>query len=105
MDEVPVTFDVPANRTVDVKVAKTVAVRMVAVRTVAVRTSGHEITHFTVAVACCADGRKLPPMIIFKRKIFPKEKIPSGVIVHVHEKGWMNEESMKIWFNSLVMKA
>ena len=56
MDEVPVTFDVPANRTVAVKVAKTVAVRMVAVRTVAVRTSGHEKTHFTVAVACLQMG-------------------------------------------------
>ena len=62
-------------------------------------------THFTVLLACCAAGTKLLPMIIFKRKIFPKQKIPSGVIVHVHEKGWMNEESMKIWFNSLVMKA
>ena len=61
MDEVPLTFGVPANRTVAVKVAKTVAVRMVAVRTVAVRTvavrtSGHEKTHFTVAVACLQMG-------------------------------------------------
>ncbi|KAF6099690.1 hypothetical protein HJG60_011456 [Phyllostomus discolor] len=56
--------------------------------------------HFTVLV-CCADGTKLPPMIIIKRKMFPKQKIASRVIVHVHEKGWMNEQGMKIWFNKV----
>lgn len=91
MDEVPLTFDVPSNRTVSVK----------GVNTMAVKTSGHEKTHFTVVLACCADGTKLPPMIILKRKTFLKEKIPSGVIVHMHEKGWMNEEGMKIWFNEV----
>lgn len=91
MDEVPLTFDVPSNRTVGIK----------GVKTVAVNTNGHEKIHFTVVLACCADGTKLPPMIIFKRKTFLKEKIPSGVIVHVHEKGWMNEEGMKIWFNKV----
>ena len=55
-------------------------------KTVAVKTTGHEKTHFTVVLVCCADGTKLPCMIIFKRKTFPKEKFPSGVIVHVHEK-------------------
>ena len=49
----------------------------------AVKTSGQEKKHFTV-LACRAGGTKLPPMIIFKRKTFLKEKIPSGVIVHVH---------------------
>lgn len=58
-------------------------------------------THFTVVLACCAAGTKPLPMIIFKRKTFPKQKIPSGVIVHVREKGWMNEKGMKIWFNKV----
>ena len=91
MDEVPLTSDVPADRTVGVKGATTVAVR----------TSGREKTHFTVVLACCAGGTKLLRMIIFKRKTFPKEKIPSGVIVQVHEKEWMSEEGMKIWFNKV----
>ena len=69
--------------------------------TVAVRTSGQEKTHLTVVLACCADGTKLPPVIIFTRKMFLKETIPSGVNVRVHEKGWMNEEGMKIWFNKV----
>ena len=91
IDEVPLTVDVLSNRTVDIKGAKTMAVK----------TSGHEKTHFTVVQACCADGTKLPPMIIFTRKTFLKEKVPSRVIVHVHEKGWMNEDSMKIWFDKV----
>ena len=65
-------------------------------KTVAVKTSGNKKTRFTVVLACCADGTKLPPMIIFTRKTFLKEKVPSRVIVHVHEKGWVNEEGMKI---------
>ena len=52
----------------------------------AVKTGGREKTHLTVVLARCADGTKLLPMIIFTRKAFPKEKIPNGVIVHVHEK-------------------
>lgn len=91
MDEVPLTFVVPSNKTVGIK----------GVKTVAVQTNGLEKIHFTVVLACCADGTKLPPMIIFQRKMFLKEKIPSGVIVHIHEKGQMNEEGMKIWFNKV----
>jgi hypothetical protein len=89
MDETPVFFDLPANRTVD----------SVGAKTVAVRTTGHEKSHFTTVLACMADGTKLPPMVIFKRKTMPKEKFPSGVVVHVHEKGWMDEPGMHIWLD------
>ena len=60
MDEVPLTFDVSSNKTVDVKGAKTVMTKM----------SGNENTHYTV-LACCADGTKLPPLLIFKRNMLP----------------------------------
>jgi len=43
----------------------------------------------TVVRACCADGTKLPPVLIFKRKTLPKDVIPHGIYVHVHSKGWM----------------
>ena len=79
MDEVPFTLDVPSKRTVDVKGAKTMAVKA----------SGPEKTHFTVVLACCAGGTKPLPMTSFNRKKFLKLKGPSGVTVHVHEKGWM----------------
>jgi len=77
MDETPMTFDAPGNRTIDVKGSKTITIR----------TSGAEKTHFTVVLACLADGTKLKPMAIFKRKTMPKESLPSGIIVKVHTKG------------------
>ena len=89
MDETPVFFDLPANRTVDCVGAKTVAVR----------TTGHERSHFTTVLGCLADGSKIPPMVIFKRKTMPKEKFPAGVVVHVHPKGWMDEQGMHIWLD------
>jgi len=64
MDEVPLTFDVPLNKTVDVEGAKTIMIK----------TSGNEKTHNTVDLACCAEGTKLP----------------HGIYVHVHSKGWMD---------------
>ncbi|KAG2459032.1 POGK protein, partial [Polypterus senegalus] len=94
MDEVPLTFDVPSNRTVDHKGAKTITVK----------TSGHEKTHYTLVLSCCADGTKLPPMLIFKRKTFPKEAIPRGVVVHVHDKGWMDEKGMRLWIEKVWSK-
>jgi len=79
MDEVPLTFDVPSNKTVDVK----------GVKTIMIKTSGNEKKHYTVVLACYADGKKLPPLLIFKRKMLPKDIIPHGIYVHVHSKGWM----------------
>ena len=61
MDEVPLTFDVPSNKTVDVKGAKKIMIKA----------SGNEKTHYTVVLVCCADGTKLPPLLIFKRKTLP----------------------------------
>jgi len=40
-----------------------------------------------------ADGTKLKPMVIFKRKAIPKgEKVPPGVLIHCYLKGWMDED-------------
>ena len=58
MDETPLTFDLPANRTVDTRGTKTVMVK----------TSGHEKLHFTCVLSVTADGGKLPPLVVFKRK-------------------------------------
>jgi len=80
MDEIPLMFDVPSNTTVEVKGAKTIMIK----------TSGNEKTRYTVVLACCADGTKRPPLLIFKRKTLPKDVIPHGNYVHVHSKGWMD---------------
>jgi len=73
MDEVPLTFDVPSNKIVDVKGAKTITIK----------TSGNEKMCYTVVLACCADGTKLPPLLIFKIKTLPKD----GIYIHVCSKG------------------
>ena len=70
---------IPGNRTLD----------KIGTKCVFVRTTGHEKTHFTVVLCCMANGSKLPPMVILKRKTIPKKwgKNPSGVVVHYHQKG------------------
>jgi len=62
-DQTPLTFDLPYERTVAQK----------GVSTVSIRTTGHEKSHFSVMLTCTADGRKLVPYVIFKRKTLPKE--------------------------------
>ena len=65
-------------------------------KTITVKTSGRDKTHYMVVLSCCADGTKLPPILISKRKNMPEKAIPRGVIVHVYDKGWMDENGMKI---------
>ena len=91
MDETPLNFDMVAGRTVDIKDAKTVQVRG----------TGHEKSRFTVVLLCMADGTKLKPMVIFKRKTKPKINFPSGVFVHFHEKGWIDENGVKLWIENV----
>jgi len=43
MDEVPLTFDVPSNKTVDVK----------GVKTIMIKTSGNEKTRYTCSCVLC----------------------------------------------------
>jgi len=80
MDEVPLKFDVPSNKTEDFKGAKTIIIK----------TSGNAKTRYTAVLARCADGTKLPPLLIFKRKMLPKDVILHGIYIHVHSKGWMD---------------
>ena len=87
MDEVPMSFDIPASRSVAEK----------GVKTVAVATTGHERTNFTVVLACTAAGGKLKPIVIFKRITMPRETLPAGVVVVCNKKGWMNTEVMQTW--------
>ncbi|KAK1876329.1 Pogo transposable element with KRAB domain [Dissostichus eleginoides] len=76
MQEVPLTFDLPMSQ-------KSVVT--------------HEKWIFTVVLACCGDGSKLPPMGIFKQKTTPKADLSSSIVVTANEKGCMNEETMNLW--------
>lgn len=86
-DQTPVFFYMPSNTTVNTKGEKTVMIR----------TTGCEKLRVTVMLACLADGSKLPPYVILKRKTMPKEALPKGVFVRVQENGWMTEELMNDW--------
>ena len=48
-------------------------------------------------LACTADGGKLPPYVVFKRKTMPKLPFLKGIIVQVHEKGWFDDRITKDW--------
>ena len=91
MDETPMWFDLPSNNTIDHKGAKTITIR----------TTGHEHSSFTVVLACMADGSKLPAVCIFKLKNVPKEKFPDGIHIRANEKGWMNEQEMLWWIETV----
>ena len=65
------------------------------------KSTGHEKTRITVVLSCMADGTKLEPMVIFKRKTKPKITFPPGVLVHFHEKGWMDEGGVKLWIEKI----
>lgn len=91
-DQTPLCFDLPYRYTINEKGAKSVTVR----------TTGHEKSRFTVMLGCTADGGKLPPYLVFKRKTMPKNMVfPSGVHIRVHPKGWMEEKSMKDWISNV----
>ena len=94
MDEVPISFDLPKSRTVELKGAKEVSVS----------TTGHEKTNFTVVLSITYDGAKLPPMVIFKKKNIPNENFPNNIIVECNPKGWINKEVMKIWIDKVWKK-
>ena len=78
MDEMPLTFDMPPNQTINQTGEKTVKIR----------TTGNEKNQVTVVLACCGDGSKLKPMVINNKH---------GVVVSAQEKGWMDSDQMKIW--------
>lgn len=91
-DETPIWLDMPRNYSVDVTGSKQIPIK----------TSGYEKQRVTVMLCVTADGHKLPPYIILKRKLVPKptknsETFPSGVIVRAQVKGWMTEDLMVDW--------
>lgn len=94
MDETPVSFDLPANTTID----------ELGARSISIRTTGHEKANFTVVLTCMADGTKLPPLIIFKIKNIPKGNFPPEVIIRANQTGWMNENEMLYWIENVWTK-
>lgn len=91
MDVTLKNFDMPPSRMINPAGGKSILIK----------TTGNGKSYFTVVLACLADGTKLKLMIIFKRKTM-LEEIPPGVLVYVHEKGWMSENEMKLWIQKVL---
>ena len=95
-DQTPLTFDIVTNSTVAEK----------GIKSVPILTTGHDKDRFTVMLACLGDGTKLPPYVVFKRKTLPKNMVfPHGLVVRCQEKGWMNEDLVKDWLNTVWSKV
>lgn len=90
-DQCPVFWDMPMATTIEQKGAKSVPIR----------STGYEKQRCTVMLAITADGHKLPPYVVLKRKTLPKEKLPQGVIVRAQEKGWMEEKLVIDWIETV----
>ena len=86
-------FDLIPGKTLSAKGKKQILVR---------GTSGSK-RHFTVVLACSASGDMLPPMIIFKGKREVNLKLPSGYVVTVQKKGWMDGDLMSTWLKKMVL--
>ena len=56
---------------------------------------GQRKNRFTVMLPCTADGGKLPPYVVFKRKTMPKLQFPKGVIINEHPIGWFDDDITK----------
>jgi hypothetical protein len=57
-----------------------------------------------VVLCITADGLKLPPMVIFKRKTDPKGCNSKDIIISTNDKGWMNSKVMKFWLGNVWQK-
>jgi len=64
-DETAIYLDMPPNYTLEKK----------GVKEVLLKTTGCEKLRLTVMLAATADGRKLPPLLIFKKKDNPNQRL------------------------------
>ena len=88
VDEMAIYLNMPSNYMLE----------KIGVKEVLLKITGCEKLRLTVMLAATADGRKLPPLLIFKRKTLPKSEVfPKDVIVRAREKGWITEERMLEW--------
>ena len=94
MDETPAFFDmVPAKN-----ICKTGSKECI------VRTSGCKKKHMTVVLSAAANGKMLPPMLIFKGKTertIEKLRVLKGFVVKTQKKSWMDEELMYVWLEEI----
>lgn len=60
-------------------------------------TGGNAKLRCTVMLCALADGTKLRPYVIFKRKTLPSIPLPPGIVVRAEENSWMNSGLVGDW--------
>ncbi|KAE8737973.1 hypothetical protein FOCC_FOCC016556, partial [Frankliniella occidentalis] len=90
-DQTPLYLGMPSRTSVDTKGKKSISIK----------TTGNEMTRFTVMLAITADGRKLPPYVVFKRLTVPKGNFPPGVHIRAAESGSFNEDITVDWLKTV----
>jgi hypothetical protein len=83
-----VYFEMPLDTTVHKKGDKNVTVRA----------GGNEKQRCMVMLCITADGGKLLPYIVLKRKTLPRVNV-KGVIIQAQESGWMDQSLVLDWIN------
>ena len=91
MDKTPIFFDMVGALTIDCRGAQSVPIR----------TTGNDKNRLTCVLGIFADGTKLPPMVIFKGKRKPKGQYPPGLVIKMQKNGWMDENLMKDWLETI----
>ena len=96
MDEVPIVFDSPPRKILARKGQKFVVST----------TTGSIKKRVTVVLSCCADGTKLPPMVIFKGKskrslngIIPP--FISKIVITHQENAWSTLQLTDLWVETV----
>ncbi|NXU72638.1 POGK protein, partial [Oreotrochilus melanogaster] len=78
-DETPVSFDEPSSNIIE----------EIGTKSVIIKTLGNEKMCITVMLAALADGIKLPPYVILKRKTMLQDQMPTGIIARCQNQGWI----------------
>lgn len=86
-------FDFTPNQTLEIKGSKEVIIRA---------TAKYKV-RASLVLCCMADGKKFPPMLIFKESNgeLPKKMKdmydPKRVVLAANHKGWMNSKILNQW--------
>ena len=95
MDEMPAFFDMVPSKSI----CKTGSKECI------VQNPGCEKKHVTIVLSATADGKMLPPMIVFNVKTtIEKLHVLAGFIVKTQAKAWMDEELMHVWLEDISLK-
>jgi hypothetical protein len=97
MDEVPVYFDMTRGTTYNIRGEKNIHV---------IKTLGHK-KRCTVVLCIIEDGRKLPPLIIYKSKsetsFFNSMGSANRFVVRNNANGWITEPLMIAWLERVFL--